>query len=235
MWPSRTCEPYMSGTVHFTENWEMKTACLQTGYFPHDQTGDSTKLFPGRFNELCALIQHYPGLIGDIPSQTHLIQHDIDIGDAQPICQRNSHPQAGRLNVCLLKNLTWVLDSAPIFYFCKVNAITKPDAFPVPQVEDCVDQVGAAQVSKFNLLKGYWQVPLTERVKKHFSPYYAIGFVFVHGDELRTPEHPVTFQRLMCKVVSGMEGCRVYLRWVTLTINLSKCEFAKPQSPTLTE
>lgn len=41
-----------------------------------------------------------------------------------------------------------------------------PDAYPLPRVEDCVDRVGSAQfVSKFDLLKGYWQVPLTERAK----------------------------------------------------------------------
>ncbi len=56
------------------------------------------------------------------------------------------------------------------FRFCtdyrKVNAITKPDSFPLPRIEDCIDQVGNAKfVSKFDLLKGYWQVPLTERAQ----------------------------------------------------------------------
>ncbi|KAL1261227.1 hypothetical protein QQF64_009054 [Cirrhinus molitorella] len=34
-------------------------------------------------------------------------------------------------------------------------------------MEDCVDRVGnAAFVTKIDLLKGYWQVPLTERAKE---------------------------------------------------------------------
>lgn len=42
----------------------------------------------------------------------------------------------------------------------KVNKVTKPDSFPLPRMENCVDQVGLARfVSKFDLLKGYWQVP----------------------------------------------------------------------------
>ena len=50
--------------------------------------------------------------------------------------------------------------------FCKVNAVSKPDSYPLPRVEDCIDQVGAAKyVSKFDLLKGYWQVPLTQRAQ----------------------------------------------------------------------
>ena len=56
------------------------------------------------------------------------------------------------------------------FRFCtdyrKVNAVTKPDSFPLPRVDGCIDQVGSAQfVSKFDLLKGYWQLPLTKRAQ----------------------------------------------------------------------
>lgn len=37
------------------------------------------------------------------------------------------------------------------------------DAFPIPRLEDCIDQVGQAKyVTKVDLLKGYFQVPLTE-------------------------------------------------------------------------
>ena len=44
----------------------------------------------------------------------------------------------------------------------KVNKGTKPDSFPLLCMEDCVDQFGYAKfVSKFDLLKGYSQLPLT--------------------------------------------------------------------------
>lgn len=29
----------MSTTIHFLEDWEMKSLCLQTSYFPQDHTG----------------------------------------------------------------------------------------------------------------------------------------------------------------------------------------------------
>ncbi len=46
----------------------------------------------------------------------------------------------------------------------KVNAVTIPDCFPLPRMEDCIDNLGSARyVSKLDLLKGYWQVPLTSR------------------------------------------------------------------------
>lgn len=45
-----------------------------------------------------------------------------------------------------------------------VNGVTKPKTYPLVQMEDCMDQVRSAHfVSKFDLLKGYWQVPLSQR------------------------------------------------------------------------
>ncbi|CAM4535279.1 unnamed protein product [Leuciscus chuanchicus] len=42
MWSSRTTEPYQSLTVHFIcEDFELKSRCLQTSYFPTDHTGEN--------------------------------------------------------------------------------------------------------------------------------------------------------------------------------------------------
>ena len=48
--------------------------------------------------------------------------------------------------------------------FREVNDKTKSDSFPIPRIDDCIDQIGNAKfVSTFDMLKGYWQVPLTQR------------------------------------------------------------------------
>jgi len=50
--------------------------------------------------------------------------------------------------------------------FGKVDSLSKSDSYPLPRIEDCIDGVGNPKyVSKFDLLKGYWQVLLTEKVK----------------------------------------------------------------------
>lgn len=55
----------------------------------------------------------------------------------------------------------------PCTDYRRVNSLTKPDLYLLPRMENCIDLVGSATyVSKFDLLKGYWQVPLTERAKK---------------------------------------------------------------------
>lgn len=221
------------------------------------------------------LIQSHRSLFADIPTQTHVLSHDIDVGDAKPIKQ---HPY--RVNPdkrCRLKaqveymvkhgiavksSSAW---SSPCLLsvkangedrFCtdfrRVNGVTRPDCYPLPRMEDCVDHVGAARfVSKLDLLKGFWQIPLTDRAQEisafvtpdNFLQYTVMAFGMCNA--------PATFQRLMNAVLSGLSFCEAYLddlvicssSWTehvdhlssvfvrlseaSLTVNLSKCEFGQ--------
>lgn len=144
-------------------------------------------------------------------------------------------------------------DGSPRFItdYRKVNSVTTKDSFPLPRVEDCVDKVGAAAfVTKLDLLKGYWQVPLTERASEisafvtpdDFLQYTVMAFGMCNA--------PATFQRLITRVLEGIRNCSAYLddfvftdTWnehlhvlrqvfdrlaqASLTLNLAKCEFAQ--------
>ena len=45
--------------------------------------------------------------------------------------------------------------------------MTKTNTFPIPRMDDCIDKVAKARyVTKFDLLKGFWQVPLTDCAKE---------------------------------------------------------------------
>ena len=49
----------------------------------------------------------------------------------------------------------------------RVNSVTKTDSFLIPRIDDCIDKVrNSKYVTKFDLLKGFWQVPLTDRAKE---------------------------------------------------------------------
>ena len=83
----------------------------------------------------------------------------LENGTAEPSSSSWSSP-------CLLADKS---DGFDRFYtdFRKVNGVTKPDCYPLPRVEDCVGHVGnATYVTKLDLLKGYWQVPLTPWVRE---------------------------------------------------------------------
>ncbi|KAL1279156.1 hypothetical protein QQF64_025829 [Cirrhinus molitorella] len=232
-------------------------------------------LTPVQSKELIQLILEFPGLFSDVPTRTHLIQHDVDVGDAQPIRQRFYRAPLSKRKV-LESEIQYMLENGiavpscsswaspcllvkkpdSTYRFCtdyrKLNAITKPDAFPLPRMEDCVDQVGTANfVSKIDLLKGYWQVPLTPRAREVTSFITPSGLYSYSVMSFGLRNAPATFQRLMNHVVFGLEGCAVYLddvivfseTWeqhlirlralltrlveACLTVNLAKCEFAK--------
>ena len=46
----------------------------------------------------------------------------------------------------------------------KVNSVTKTASFPIRQIDDCIGN--SKYVTKFDLLKGFWQVPLTDKAKE---------------------------------------------------------------------
>ena len=132
----------------------------------------------------------FVNLFPDTPSRIDQVVHDVDVGEATPIKQ---HPY--RVNPLKLKiireEVAYMLDndlieisnsewSSPCvlvpkpdgtYRFCtdfrRVNKVTKSDSYPIPRVDDCIDRIGNARyVTKFDLLKGYWQVPLTSRAKE---------------------------------------------------------------------
>ena len=94
----------------------------------------------------------------------------------------------------------------------KVNLVTKTDSHPIPRIEDCIDKLGKAKfISKFDLLKGYWQVPLTKQSKEITAfaiPDYLYQFkVMCFG----LKNAPSSFSRLMRKVTTGLDGCAVFI------------------------
>ncbi len=146
---------------------------------------DTTK--QGNVKELLTELSH---LFLDVPTRTDQEYHDVDVGDARPVKQ---HPYrlSPEKQTYLLEEVRYLLDndfielsksnwSSPCilvpkpdgsYRLCtdyrKINAVTKTDTYPIPRIDDCIDKVGNSKcVSKFDLLKGFWQVPLTERAKE---------------------------------------------------------------------
>ncbi|XP_069162126.1 uncharacterized protein [Procambarus clarkii] len=91
-----------------------------------------------------------------------------------------------------------------------VNNVTVADTYPLPRVEKCLDAIGkASYLTKLDLFKGYWQVPLTERAKP-ISAFVTPDGLFECQDHLR---HIEDFFEAMLQ--SG------------LVVNLHKSEFVK--------
>ena len=225
--------------------------------------------------ELAEVITQYREVFPDVPSKTNLIEHDVDVGDYAPIKQ---HPyRVSPMKKELLdKEVQYMLKndiieesqsnwSSPCilvpkhdggFRFCtdfrKVNDKTKSDSFPIPRITDCIDQIGNAKfVSTFDMLKGYWQVPLTQRAREISAFVTPSGLYQYKVMPFGMKNAPATFQRMVNKLVRDIDGCEGYIddvvifsdnwsdhirqikrffqimREAKLTINLMKSEFGK--------
>ena len=182
-----------------------------------------------------ALIQEYESLFPDVPSRTDRIAHDVEINDAPPIKQ---HPY--RLNPTKQKHLEAEIEyllkndfiepsqsnwSSPCllvpkpdgsYRMCtdyrKLNNVTKAATYPIPRIDDCVDRVGNAKyVSKFDLLKGFWQIPLTDRAKEVSAFVTPKGLYQYKVMPFGMRNSPVTFQRLINSVIAEIDGCEGYI------------------------
>ena len=225
--------------------------------------------------ELAEVITQYREVFPDVPSKTNLIEHDVDVGDSAPIKQ---HPyRVSPMKKELLdKEVQYMLKndiieesqsnwSSPCilvpkhdggFRFCtdfrKVNDKTKSDSFPIHRIADCIDQIGNAKfVSTFDMLKGYWQVPLTQRAREISAFVTPSGLYQYKVMPFGMKNSPATFQRMVNKLVRDIDGCEGYIddvviysdnwsdhirqikcffqimREAKLTINLMKSEFGK--------
>ncbi|KAK3090056.1 hypothetical protein FSP39_008860 [Pinctada imbricata] len=223
--------------------------------------------------EVHQLMREYTTIFPDVPKKTNASHHDVIVGDASPIKQ---HPY--RLNPIKLqymrKEIQYMLEndiiepsnsdwSSPCILvpkpdgtyrlctdFRKVNSVTKTDSYPIPRIDDCIDKIGSAKfVSKFDLLKGYWQVPLTERAREISAFATPDGLYQYQVMPFGMKNAPATFQRMIHSLLNHLEGCEAYIddviiysdTWddylrimrtffdilakANLTVNLAKSEF----------
>ena len=145
--------------------------------------------------QLFQLLLEYADIFADEGElgRTDRITHSIETGSAPPIRQ-----PVRRVPVCQRKELKELLTdmeekdvirpssspwASPIVLvkkrdgtrrFCvdyrKLNAVTRKDTYPIPQIDDTLDTLsGAAWFSTLDMVSGYWQVEVGEedRGKKH--------------------------------------------------------------------
>ncbi|KAK8751372.1 hypothetical protein OTU49_014448, partial [Cherax quadricarinatus] len=80
----------------------------------------------------------------------------------------------------------------------KANSVTKPDGFPLPRIDDLIDAVaGANFVTRLELLRGYYQVPLTPRAQEISGFVVKNGLITYKVMPFGLCNAASTFQRIM--------------------------------------
>jgi len=166
-----------------------------------------------------------------------LVQHDIDTGDARPIRQSPRIPLMSAreaedeiLDEMLLSGViepstsSWVSPVCLVkkkdgtYRFCIdyrcVNAVSKKDAYPIPNIQDALDNLrGAKYFATFDLLSGYWQLGMSERAKERSAFCTRRGLFHFTRMPFGLSGAPGSFCRLMSRVLKDLlwNICLCYL------------------------
>lgn len=82
----------------------------------------------------------------------------------------------------------------------------------MPRMEDCVGRIGTVSfITTLDLLKGYWQLPLTPRASEVSAFVTPNNFMLYWVMPFGLKNAPATFQCLMQRVLGDVSHCSVYL------------------------
>ena len=160
--------------------------------------------------------------------ETDLIEMEVDTGDAHPrrsalrkvpftlreemarqithmqsagVIQPSASPWASPVMMVKKKDGT--------HHFCidyrQLNAVTKADTYPLPRIDDLLDQLGQCHYfTALDLASGYWQIRMSPRSREKTAfvtpqglyEFLVMPFVLTNA--------PSVFQRLMQRLVTGL-------------------------------
>ena len=183
----------------------------------------------GQKSELKALLETFDDVLTDVPGKTNLLQHDVKLISDVPvskkayilpyamrdkvkkeienmveagIAEKSTSPYASPIVIVPKKDNTIRL----CVDYRQLNNVTIFDPQPMPKLEDIINKLGKAQyISKIDLTKGFWQIPLTESSKEKsafITPFGHYQFLVMPFGMVNSS---ASFVRLMKMVLSDCE------------------------------
>ena len=126
---------------------------------------------------------------------------------AKGIVQHSTSPYTSPLTVVKKKD-----DSLRLCVdFRRLNAVAEFDAEPIPNQEEIMSRLSKAKIfSKFDLTKGYWQIPLDPESKKFTAFQSPLGLLEFNYMPFGLAAASSTFQRLMRNVLKDVPNVISY-------------------------
>ena len=184
-------------------------------------------------------------LKGDPLGKTNIVQHSIRTEDVLPIKQaprrvpiHQEELVESNMESMIKEGVIQPSESpwaSPIVLvkkkdgtcrFCidyrRLNDVTIKDAYPLPRIEDNLDCLsGSKYFTTLDLKSGYWQVEMADDSKEKTAFASKYGLYEWNVMPFGLTNAPATFQRLMEKVLSGLQWkiCALYIDDVIVMSN----------------
>lgn len=200
--------------------------------------------------QICENFKDIFHLPGDLLTSTKSIKHDIVTTDPSPIFTKTyRYPKIHEAEVnkqiktMLEQNIiqpstspwsspVWVvpkkLDASGnkkwrvVIDYRKLNEVTISDAYPLPNIEEILDQLGQSiYFTTLDLASGFHQIEMNDNDKQKTAFTVPSGHYEFNRMPFGLKNSPSTFQRLMNSVLSGLQGsdCFVYLDDIVIYAN----------------
>jgi hypothetical protein len=185
--------------------------------------------------ELMQLLKKYKTTFSEVPGLAKVEPFTIKTGDAQPVAQyprrlayhwvdkvKEETASLEKLGITATSSSPWSSPIVPVpkpdgtvrpcTDYKALNAITETVVYPLPRMEEVLQEVaGARYITTMDLAKGFLQIPVAK------EDQHKTAFVTPHGkwEYSRLPfglkNAPAHFQRVMDTVLAGIPGARAYM------------------------
>ena len=162
--------------------------------------------------------------------RTNIIKHQINTGDATPLAQspyrcnpknkeflRKEISRMEEQGIVKRSKSPW---AAPVVIvekkggdkrlcvdYRRLNAVTKPDAYPLPRIDDLLESFQSAHwFSMLDLASGYWQVEMNPKDKEKTAFIVDFRLYEFNVMPFGLAYAPATFQRLMNYILQDFLG-----------------------------
>ena len=189
-----------------------------------------------QFSQLQELLSRHAGILTDVPGRAIGYEHTIKLMTDEPVRTKNyAMPQAikaqlrqeveNMLQAGIIEHSNSAYSSPSVAVkkrdgslrycidFRKVNNISVFDSEPMPSLDELFQDIGESSVvlTKIDLSKGYWQIPLAEQ-SKHITAFATeLGLFHFLCLPFGLASAGASFSRLMRRVLSGLPNVVNYL------------------------
>ncbi|XP_052691254.1 uncharacterized protein LOC128169132 [Crassostrea angulata] len=193
------------------------------------------RLTPDQLETAKSLCDSFSDVFTDIPGITNLVEHKIVVTSSEPV-RVKPYPIPFSTEKTITEEVQKMLQlnviepssspySAPVVIarkkdgtnrFCidyrRLNCATVFDAEPMPSPESIFSKMtGKKFVSKIDLSKGYWQVPMADESKPLTAFSTPSGLYQFRTMPFGLVNAPATFSRMMRKILQGMNGVENFI------------------------